>query len=179
MFKFIANFFAAQRNAAALVLAYGELKELEAKFRNVVSHATAGHTADITAPLNDIAVEISRVRNGVWKHAQESKARELAGDLLHSMHEAERKVLVTFHDEVGRPLADVADYTGLSLNDVRTLAKGLVIKGLAHFGPLVNDDGHPAGSGYLLTVDGAILKDRQLAANVIASANAAAKLKAA
>lgn len=168
MFKFLSNIAAAQRNAKALAA-------MEGKFRNVVSHATAGNSADITRPLNDIAVDISRVRNGVWKHAQESKARELAGDLLHGMHEAERKVLVTFHDEVGRPLADVASYTGLPLNDVRTLAKGLVIKGLAHFGPLVDmDTGAPKGSGYLLTGAGADLKARALAEEIRESAEAAA-----
>lgn len=166
MFNFVSNILAANRNAKALA-------EMEGKFRNVVSHATAGLTADITAPLNDIAVEISRVRNGVWAHAQESKAKELAGDLLHSMHAAERAVLVTFHEEVGRPLADVASYTGLPLNDVRTLAKGLVIKGLAYFGRLVDDEGRPAGSGYLLTVAGGDLKTRALAADVAASAEAA------
>lgn len=178
MFTFFKNIIRAQRTATALAAVTADLKALERKAINIVSHATGGDFADITASLNDIGVEISKHHNRNFNMGRNEgmrrKASELRGDLLHSMHEAERKVLVTFHEEIGRPLADVAAHTGLALNDVRTLAKGLVIKGLAYFGTLVNDEGQPAGSGYLLTVAGADLKTRALAADVAASAALAA-----
>jgi hypothetical protein len=179
MFKVIANIIAAQRNAAALLAAMDELHAVEAKFRNIVSHATGGALQDITLPLNTIAVEISRCRNSVWEQAQESKAKELAGDLLHSMHDAERRVLVLLHDEVGRKLADIAEEARLTVDEVRTIAKGFVIKGLAYIGTLMNEsDGTMAGRGYLLTGAGYDLKARQLAANVADSAAAAKALAA-
>jgi hypothetical protein len=171
MFKFISNIINAQRNTKLLAEAETELFLLEEKTKSIISHATGGVGADIDDALNDICVEISALRNHIYHEGRKMERELLSGDLLHSMHEAERKVLVTLHSELGRPLALVAEETGLALNDVRTLAKGLVIKGLAYFGPLFDTDGgYPKGSGYVLTDDGAELKTRALAADVAASA---------
>ena len=177
MFKFVANIFAAQRNARLLAEVRADLFLLETKAKSIISHATGGVTSDLDATLNDICVEISAAKNRVFIEAlamgAERKAKELAGDLLHSMHDVERRVLVVLHDEVCRPLALIASEVGRTIDEVRTIIKGFVIKGLAHFGPAVNDDGRPAGSGYTLTGAGAALKSRQLAADVAASAAAA------
>jgi hypothetical protein len=170
VFKFISNIVHAQRNAALLATARADLFALEAKARNIVSHATGGLTRDIGRSLNDISVDITRHLNDAWHGGAREKARELAGDLLHSMHEAERKVLVILHNEVCRPLALIAEETGLAVDEVRTLVKGFVIKGLATFGPATSDEGMAAGSGYTLTDAGQELKARQLAANVVDSA---------
>jgi hypothetical protein len=161
MFKFIANLIAAQRNATALATVKADFADMEAKFRNIVSHATGGNSADITRPLNDIAVEISALRNRIYSEGRKMERRILAGDLLHSMHDVERAVLKAMHDEIGRPLASIAEEVGLKADEVRTIVKGFVLKGLAHFGPLFDmDSGTPKGSGYLLTDEGAALKRR-------------------
>lgn len=174
MLTFVKNILAAQRNAAALAAAKADLSALERKFRNIVSHATGGAFTDIKASLNDIAVEISASKNRVFNEAivigAERKAAELAGDLLHSMHEVERKVLVELHDDVGVRLATIGDATGLKVDEVRTIVRGFAIKGLAFFGPLVDMDyGTPKGSGYLLTPEGADLRSRAIAARIIAA----------
>jgi hypothetical protein len=176
MFKFIANIFAAQRNAAALLAAMDELHAVEAKTKSIISHATGGAFSDLDASLNDICVEISKSKNHVYHEARKMEREALAGDLLHSMHDAERRVLVLLHDEVGRKLADIAEEARLTVDEVRIIAKGFVIKGLAYFCPLFDmDSGTPKGSGYLLSPEGNELKARQLAANV---ADSAAKARA-
>lgn len=141
MLKFFANLFAAQRNAKAL-------SDLEGKFRNVVSHATAGNTSDITRPLNDIAVTISSVRNDVWQHAQESKVKEL-------LHDLERKLLAELQGEYAYPIKVIAERIGAVEGDVRAVMRTFAIKGLAVIAPLYSEDeGTFRGRGYLLTADG-------------------------
>lgn len=171
MFKFIANLITAQRNATLLTEAKADLFLLETKTKSIISHATGGHFADIDGTLNDICVEISKAKNWVYNEARKMERAALAGDLLHSMHDVERRVLVILHDEFTRPLALIAGEVGLKVDEVRTIVKGFVLKGLANFGPATDEDtGRPSGSGYTLTSTGAELKARQLAADVNASA---------
>lgn len=160
MFKFFSNILAAQRNARAL-------DYLEFKTSAIVRHATegaipwTGHKLPLDTILKAIHSHFSRLETAAFSEGAEHKEKALAGDILHSMHEAERKVLVGLDDEVGHKLGDIAAESGLALNDVRTLAKGLAIKGLAYYGPLVDlEHGTPKGSGYLLTGEGARLKAR-------------------
>lgn len=182
MFKFLSNIIHAQSNARLLAAAENEFAALEAKARAIVSHATGGALTDVDKGLQYILGEISLSRGRVYHLALTNgaarKAEELAGDLLHSMHDVERKVLVILHDEVCRPLALISKEAGLKVEEVRTIVKGFVIKGLAAFGPATDVDGRPAGSGYTLTDTGADLKTRQLAANVAASAEKAKALAA-
>jgi hypothetical protein len=50
------------------------IDELHTKLRLVISHASGGHLSkpeDMHRSINDICVEISRVRNMMWEHAKE------------------------------------------------------------------------------------------------------------
>lgn len=115
--------------------------DLEAKFRNVVSHATGGATADITRSLNDISVGISRHRNDVF-----------AAGALASLSIPERKVLDAMSSEIGHKLANIAADTGLKEADVRSIVQVFVHRGLAEFGHLTDLDGtNLRGRGYTLT----------------------------
>jgi hypothetical protein len=178
MFTFIKNIYSAQSLARRVASAEAELAALEVKARNIVSHATGGALTDLSKSLNDICVEISAVKNRIFNEAlaigAERKAKELAGDLLHSMHDVERKVLVALHSEFVRPLDAIASFTNLAVNDVRAIVRGFVLKGVAEFGPAMNDEGAVTGSGYTLTDTGNEMKTRQLAADVADSAKAAA-----
>jgi hypothetical protein len=51
---------------------------LQHKLRMVVSHATGGSSQDIDASVNDICVEITRMRNMVWEGGRQSALRDAA-----------------------------------------------------------------------------------------------------
>lgn len=173
MFKFIGDIIHARQNARDLADLEDDFNEVCDKLERIVAHATdcalkGWHTAD------EVVAEIYANRTRLWDEAREVERKVLASDPLVSMHELERKVLVSLHDEACSRLADIAKWTGIAVNDVRTIVKGFVIKGLAYFGPATDDEGRPSGSGYVLTDKGAALKARALPNEIAESADLAA-----
>lgn len=159
MRQFIANLFAAQRNAAEVARLNGEIVHIRARFRNIVLHATGGETGAIDGPLNDIAVEISRSRNQAYNAGMEEGVRRLAHNPLANMSGAELAVLDEMSEELGFKLATLATRTGLMDGDVRAIVRTFALRGLAQFGPLYDlGDGTLKGRGYTLTEAGYALQ---------------------
>ena len=100
-----------------------EASELQAKFRDFLSHATGGRTCDTTLPLNTMSVMATQKVNDVWGAALE-KGRNEAADRITQLEQVAREAreaLEPFADALGDDDDDEPDHTAGTLAIGRTV----------------------------------------------------------